>query len=63
MFQGINQLEFSKRFHSNDACYEYLVEHKSRYLLDMPLNKLLLFPLDIKVMICTRFNAVNLQPF
>ena len=28
MFQGINQLEFSKRFHSNDACYQYLVEHK-----------------------------------
>lgn len=28
MFQGINQLEFSKCFHSNDACYQYLVEHK-----------------------------------
>jgi len=28
MFQGINQLEFSKRFCSNDACYQYLVEQK-----------------------------------
>ena len=28
MFQGINQLEFSKRFYSNDACYQYLIEQK-----------------------------------
>lgn len=30
MFEGINQIEFSKQFHSNDACYEYLVKHKWR---------------------------------
>lgn len=28
MFEGINQIEFSKHFHSNDACYDYLVKHK-----------------------------------
>lgn len=28
MFHGINQLEFSKRFYSNDACYQYLIEQK-----------------------------------
>ena len=28
MFKGINQIEFSKCFCSNDACYQYLIEQK-----------------------------------
>ena len=28
MFYGISQIEFSKRFCSNEACYKYLIEQK-----------------------------------
>jgi hypothetical protein len=28
MFKGINAIEFSKRFHNNEACYKYLIDWK-----------------------------------
>eukprot|EP01036_Dinobryon_divergens_P058153 gene58153-77597_t len=28
MFKGLNQLQFSKKFQSDDDCYLYLMEHK-----------------------------------
>jgi len=28
MFKGINAIEFSKRFHNNESCYQYLIEWK-----------------------------------
>ncbi len=28
MFEGINQIEFSKQFKSNEDCFRYLADHK-----------------------------------